>query len=101
MIDRLLFFAALGVTAAGVIIAYAIARRHHLKPFVRNLLIFLGLFEIFLGVMHIYIHTNPTTFPAYWNWFFNVRYEFNLGSIFSGAQLMMICIAGVINGLLT
>lgn len=99
MIYQLLFIAALltGIVVCGL--AVYTVRHRPVKPFARNLLLMLVAFEIFLAVFHILAARN--TFPTYWNWFFDLQYERNLGAMFSSVQLMLVAAVALINALLT
>lgn len=99
MLFRVLFFLSLAAIAAGCIGAAWMVTRRPLKPFARNLLIVLIVFEIITAAMHLFALNN--LFPPFWDWFFDLQYEYNLGSIFSALQLMVVAVAALINSLLT
>src|SRR5688572_1281324 len=96
---KLLFYASLVAIAVGCVVAAWMVTRRPLKPFARNLLITLIVFEFITAMAHLAALSNA--FPSFWDWFFDLQYEYNLGSIFSALQLMVIAVAALINGLLT
>ncbi len=81
------------------IAAYIVTRRR-LRPFARNLLIVLIVFEIFLAFAHLEILDNNTIAP-FWRFFFNLQFELTLGAIFSAFQLAMVGAIALVNGWLT
>src|SRR5688500_18979377 len=96
---KLLFFASLAAIAVGCVVAAWMVTRRPLRPFARNLLIMLILFEFVTALAHLAALSDA--FPSFWVWFFDLQYEYNLGSIFSALQLLVIAVAALINGLLT
>jgi hypothetical protein len=99
LIYQILFvFSVIVAITIGIVGARLIARRP-LKPFARNLLIGIIIFEVVLGVLHLLAAGD--LFPPYWNWFFDLQYERNLGAIFSSLQLMLIAAIALVNLLLT
>lgn len=97
---QFLFELSLLVIASCAVIATNIVARRRLRPFARNLLIGLIIFEIFLAAAHLQILDNETL-PPFWAWFFNLQYELTLGAIFSAFQLAMIGWIALANGWLT
>src|SRR5690606_9494823 len=95
MIFQILFYLSLLAIVAGCVVAGWAVTRRPLKPFARNLLILLVLFEIITAGAHLFALSNRGA--AFWDWFFDLQYEFNLGSIFSALQLMVIAIVAAIN----
>jgi sugar lactone lactonase YvrE len=95
MIFQILFYLCLIAIAAGCVVAAYIVKRHPLKPFARNLLITLIILEIITAAFHLYAISNRGA--AFWDWFFDLQYELNLGSIFSALQLMVVAIVAFIN----
>ncbi len=99
MIYKILFLAVILATAVIAFIIVRGIRQKPLKPFARNLLIGIVLIEVFLAVMHLLAAQDR--FPTYWNWFFDLQYERNLGAIFSSLQLMVIAFVAGANMLFT
>lgn len=97
---QFLFELSLLVIATCAVLATYFVVRHRLRPFARNLLIGLILFEISLAAAHLIILDDPTL-PPFWAWFFNLQYELTLGAIFSAFQLAMVGWIAFANGWLT
>lgn len=95
MIYQLLFYLSLAAIAFGCVVAAWVVTRRPLKPFARNLLIFLILFEIVTAALHLVALSNRGV--AFLDWFFDLQYEYNLGSIFSALQLMVIAFVAMLN----
>src|SRR5688500_17216759 len=99
LIYQILFvFSVIPAITVAVLGARLVARRS-LKPMARNLLFGIIVFEVVLAMLHLL--AAGSQFPPYWNWFFDLQYERNLGAIFSSVQLMLIAAVALINGLLT
>src|SRR5690349_22563877 len=99
MIYQLLFIAAALGTLVVCIAAAYITRRNPFKPFARNLMIGIIIAEVIIAAFHLL--SAQDRFPEYWNWFFDLQYERNLGALFSSLQLMLVAVVALVNGLLT
>lgn len=99
MIFQILFYLSLAAIAAGCLVAAWTVTRRPLKPFARNLLILLILFEIVTAAAHLYALSNRGL--PFWDWFFDLQYEYNLGSIFSALQLGVVAVVALINAFVT
>jgi hypothetical protein len=91
MIYQIMEILSLLTIAVACLITLRFVITRPLKPFARNLLIVLIFCEIILGVLDIYAFHNHGL-PAFWDWFFDLQYEMNLGSIFSTVQLFTVCL---------
>ena len=98
MIYQVLFYLSLAAIAVGCAVAGWMVTRRPLKPFARNLLIFLIVFEAITAALHLFALSNRGV--AFLDWFFDLQYEFNLGSIFSALQLMVIAFVALLNVLI-
>lgn len=94
MLFRLLFWLSLVAIAAACVAAAVIVARRPLKPFARNLLLALIGFELITAAAHLISLANAT--PPFWDWFLDLQYELNLGSIFSSLQLMVVALAALV-----
>lgn len=95
MIYQVLFGLSLVAIVVCCVVAASIIVRRPLKPFARNLLLFLIIFEIITAVLHLYAISNRGA--AFWDWFFDLQYEFNLGSIFSALQFFVIAAVALLS----
>lgn len=94
MLFRVLFWLSLAVIGGAIVIALLVIARRPLKPFARNLLLVLIGLEIAVAGAHLVSLAN--TMPPFWDWFFDLQLELNLGSIFSSLQLMVIALAALL-----
>jgi hypothetical protein len=96
---QFLFEVSLLVIAYCVAVATLIVTRRRLRPFARNLLIGLILFEIVLAVAHLQVLERGLN--SFWTFFLNLQYELTAGAIFSAFQLAFVGLLAFVNGWLT
>lgn len=101
MIFQILFLVALLAILVSCYVAVRSVMSGSLRPFARNLLIGLIAFEVVLAMIDVLNYRFSGQIPPFWEWFFDLQDELNLGAIFSALQLMLIAMVAFIIGLRT
>lgn len=101
MIFQILFFIALLAIFIACFVAVRSVTKGSLRPFARNLLISLFVFEVLLAIADVMNYRYAGQIPPFWEWFFDLQDELNLGAIFSAIQLMLVAMVALVISLRT
>ncbi len=99
IVFQLLFFASIAAIAGFCFYSARIVWKGGINPLTRNFLLIAIFLEIVLAALHLIAESNQA--PGFWDWFLDLQYEMNLGTIFSAVQLFTIAMVALVNGWLT